>query len=119
MLSLLLFISYHASELSKSVYAPLVNSLLLSSSYTKHNLHCINTLRHSILCRDIFDSLATGCSDLLHSKKDMRGWKIVIGDNELTFTIDHSYIIRIKLVTVEEPLYDEKVFDELIHEWVN
>ena len=39
-----------------------------------------------------------------------------MGDDELAFTIDQSFIIRIKLHSVEEPLYDEKAFDELIHE---
>lgn len=109
--------SYHASEVVKSPYHALLSVFSRQSTvYAEHNLHCINTLRHSILCRDIFTSLSTGCSDYLHSKKDLRGWKIQVGDDELAFTIDQSFIIRIKLHSVEEPLYDEKAFDELIHE---
>lgn len=108
--------SYHASEVAQSIYAPLINTLSQSSAYTRHNLHCINALRHSILCRDMYSSLAAGCSELLHSKKELGGWTIMIGDNELTFTIDHSFMIRVKLVTTQDVLHDEKLFAELIHE---
>lgn len=112
-----LFNSYHANEVEQSPYNTLLPEFSSHSTlYAQHNLHCINTLRHSILCRDIFTSLSTGCSDYLHSKKDLRGWRIQVGDDELAFTIDQSFIIRIKLHSVEEPLYDEKAFDELIHE---
>lgn len=108
---------YHTNEVSQSVYSSLLNELSrYSSIYTKHNLHCINSLRHSILCRQIFNSLASGCSELLHSKDNLGGWKIQIGDNELIFTIDESFFIRVCLTSVEEPLSDEIAFSKLIHE---
>ena len=108
---------YHTNEVSHSVYPSLLTELSrYSSIYTKHNLHCINSLRHSILCRQIFNSLASGCSELLHSKDQLGGWKIQIGDNELMFTIDESFFIRVCLTSVEEPLSDETAFSKLIHE---
>ena len=68
------------------------------------------------MCRHIFNSLASGCSELLHSKDQLGGWKIQIGDNELMFTIDESFFVRVCLTSVEEPLSDETAFSKLIHE---
>ena len=107
---------FHANEVLNSVYAPLVEKLSSSSKYTFHNLHCINTLRHSILCRDVFQLLSAGCNDLVHSNNDLQGWSVVIGDNEIFFSIDSSFTIRIKLHYSNTAIYDEEEFTRIINE---
>ena len=108
--------SFHAKPLNESPYSALLQQVLrtMDSPYTTHNLHCINTMQHSILCRDIFNNLLAGCTSLQRARSTSIDGLFEVCDNALTFLFDNILKIRIELVNADGVLVDEEAFKSFI-----
>ena len=109
-------ISFHAKPLNESPYNALLQQFLhtMNSPYTSHNLHCINTMQHSILCRDIFNNLLAGCTSLQRAQGRSIDGLFEVCDNALTFFFDGVLRIRIELLNADDVLVDEEAFKNFI-----
>jgi hypothetical protein len=107
--------SYHAKTVEESIYKELIEtySMKTLSPHTKNNIHLINTLRHSVLCIDIFNMLFSGCIELEKGKKQSPV-QINLGFNEIIMKIDKVLTIKLKLETISDAFTDEDSFIQLL-----
>lgn len=113
-----LMYSFHAKPIEKSSYSTLLQQLMSSSSspHTRENLHRINALHHSLLCRDIFNTLLAGCTALQRAKGKSIEGLVDVCDNALTFSFDNSLLVRIQLMNADDVLVDPAAFEAFIGE---